>query len=139
MSAGDAFFDTNVLLYLLSADAAKADRAEELLAGEGVISVQVLNEFASVASRKLRMPWADINEVLTQVRAVCEVRALSIETHEQAMQLAERYGLSVYDALIVSAALLSACKTLWSEDMQDGQVVNRQLTIRNPFGRLAKV
>ena len=138
MSAGEAFFDTNVLLYLLSADAAKADRAEELLAGGGVISVQVLNEFAAVASRKLRMPWPDINEVLTQVRAVCEVHALTIETHEQAMQLAQRYGLSVYDALIVSAALLSACKTLWSEDMQDGQVVNRKLTIRNPFGRLAK-
>jgi predicted nucleic acid-binding protein len=138
MSAGEAFFDTNVLLYLLSADAAKADRAEELLAGGGVISVQVLNEFAAVASRKLRMPWADVNEVLTQVRAVCEVHPLTIETHEQAMQLAQRYGLSVYDALIVSAALLSACKTLWTEDMQDGQVVNRKLTIRNPFGRLAE-
>lgn len=137
MSAAEAFFDTNVLLYLLSADAAKADRAEELLAGGGTISVQVLNEFAAVASRKLRMPWPDINEVLTQVRAVCEVQALTVQTHEQALKLAERYGLSLYDALIVSAALLAGCKTLWSEDMQDGQVINRKLTIRNPFARAA--
>lgn len=137
MSAAEAFFDTNVLLYLLSADAAKADRAEELLAGGGTISVQVLNEFAAVASRKLRMLWPDINEVLTQVRAVCEVQALTVQTHEQALKLAERYGLSLYDALIVSAALLAGCKTLWSEDMQDGQVINRKLTIRNLFARAA--
>ena len=55
MSKADRFFDTNVLLYLLSKDTAKADRAEILLASGGVISVQVLNEFASVASRKLAL------------------------------------------------------------------------------------
>ena len=52
MSGSEDFFDTNVLLYLLSADAAKADRAEELLAIGGTISVQVLNEFADVASQQ---------------------------------------------------------------------------------------
>ena len=55
MSAADVFFDTNVLLYLLSDDATKADRAESLLASGGTISVQVLNEFASVAAGKLAM------------------------------------------------------------------------------------
>lgn len=133
MSGGDAFFDTNVPLYLLSADPAKADRAEQLLAGGGNISVQALNEFASVATRKLRMSWAEVNEVLTQLRAVCEVHPVTLQTHDQAMGLAQRYGLSIYDALIVSAALLAGCKTLWSEDMQDGQAIQRKLTIRNPF------
>ena len=57
MSAADCFFDTNVLLYLLSKDAAKADRAEALLATGGIVSVQVLNEFASVATRKLAMTF----------------------------------------------------------------------------------
>ena len=57
MSAADAFFDTNVVLYLFSADAAKADRAEALLAAGGLISVQVLNEFAAVARHKLGMTW----------------------------------------------------------------------------------
>lgn len=133
MSGGEDFFDTNVVLYLLSADPAKADRAEELLAIGGTISVQVLNEFVAVASRKLRMSWIEIREVLAQVRAVCAVEPVTIETHERALRLAERHGISIYDALIVSAALLANCKTLHSEDMQDGQVIERQLTIRNPF------
>lgn len=133
MNGGEDFFDTNVVLYLLSADAAKADRAEELLAIGGTISVQVLNEFVAVASRKLRMPWIEIREVLAQIRAVCAVESMTIETHEQALRIAERYGVSIYDALIVSAALLANCKTLHSEDMQDGQVIERQLTIRNSF------
>jgi predicted nucleic acid-binding protein len=133
MSGGEDFFDTNVVLYLLSADPAKADRAEELLAIGGTISVQVLNEFVAVASRKLHMSWIEIREVLAQVRAVCAVKPVTIETHERALRLTERYGISIYDALIVSAALLANCKTLYSEDMQDGQVIERQLTIRNPF------
>jgi len=133
MSGGEDFFDTNVVLYLLSADPAKADRAEELLAIGGTISVQVLNEFVAVASRKLHMSWIEIREVLAQVRAVCAVEPVTIETHERALRLAERYGISIYDALIVSAALLANCKTLHSEDMQDSQVIERQLTIRNPF------
>ena len=133
MNGGEDFFDTNVVLYLLSADTAKADRAEDLLALGGTISVQVLNEFASVASRKLRMSLIEIREVLAQIRAVCAVEPITIETHERALRIAERYGLPIYDALIVSAALLAGCKTLHSEDMQDGQVIERQLTIRNPF------
>jgi predicted nucleic acid-binding protein len=133
MNGGEDFFDTNVVLYLLSADTAKADRAEELLAMGGTISVQVLNEFAAVASRKLRMSLIEIREVLAQIRVVCAVEPITIETHERALRILERYGFSIYDALIVSAALLAGCKTLHSEDLQDGHVIERQLTIRNPF------
>lgn len=133
MSGAEFFFDTNVILYLLSPDAAKADRAEELLAIGGIISVQVLNEFAAAASRKLRMTWPEIREVLAQVRVVCPVEPVTVDTHDKALQLAERYGLSTYDALIVAAALMAGCTTLYSEDMQDGQVIERHLTIRNPF------
>ena len=133
MSGGEAFFDTNAVLYLLSADTAKADRAEQLLAIGGTISVQVLNEFVAVTSRKHRMAWIEIREVLAQIRAVCVVQPLTIDMHERALQIAERDGFSIYDALIVSAALLAGCKTLYSEDLQDGQIIERQLTIRNPF------
>jgi len=107
MSGGEDFFDTNVVLYLLSADTAKADRAEELLALGGTISVQVLNEFVAVASRKLGMSWVEIREVLAQIRAVCAVEPVTVETHDRALRIAERYGLSIYDSLIVSAAVLS--------------------------------
>jgi predicted nucleic acid-binding protein len=133
MSASERFVDTNVLLYLLSADIVKADRAEELIAEGGTISVQVLNEFVAVALRKLRLSWLEIRDVLTQVRTVCPVEALTVETHERALRLAQRHGFSIYDALIVSSALRAGCKTLWSEDMQHGQLIERQLTIRNPF------
>jgi predicted nucleic acid-binding protein len=133
MNGGENFFDTNVVLYLLSEDTAKADRAEELLASRGTISVQVLNEFVAVASRKLRMPLPEVREILDQIRAVCAVEPMTIETHKRALSIAERYGLSIYDALIVSAALLAGCTMLYSEDMQDGQIIDRQLTIRNPF------
>ncbi len=133
MSADKTFFDTNVVLYLLSADQAKADRAEALITQGGTISVQVLNEFAAVASRKLDMAWAEIREVLAQLRAVCPVEPLSVETHARGILLAERYGFSTYDAMIVASALLAGCDTLFSEDLHSGQLVDRQLRIRNPF------
>lgn len=133
MNATDRFFDTNVLLYLFSSDDAKADRAEDTLASGGVISVQVLNEFASVAMRKLKMPIAEIREALTTFRAVCKIVPLSEETHDKALGLAERYGLSVYDAMIVASALLAGCRMLLSEDLQDGQIIEKSLEIRNPF------
>lgn len=133
MNEGRAFFDTNVLLYLLSRDELKAGRAEETIAGRGIISVQVLNEFASVATRKLGMSWCEIQEILYQVRAVCSVKPITVEVHDRGLQLAERYGFSIYDAMIIASALLAGCTMLYSEDMQNGQVIDGQMTIQNPF------
>jgi len=132
MSEADSFFDTNVLIYLLSKDTAKADRAETLLTSGGVVSVQVLNEFASVASRKLAMPISEIREILSTIRAICIVKPLDIETHELGLDMAERYGFSIYDGLIVAAAMHAGCSILYTEDLQQGQVID-QLTIQNPF------
>lgn len=132
MSDAKRFFDTNVLLYLLSGDVVRADRAEAVLEAGGILSVQVLNEFASVASRKLEMSMADIREVLGTVRAVCEIKPLTEETHDRGLELAERYGLSIYDSMIVAAALLAGCETVLSEDMQDGQIIEG-IKIHNPF------
>jgi predicted nucleic acid-binding protein len=127
------FVDTNVLLYLLSNDAVKADRAEALLAGRIVISVQVLNEFANVARRKLRFEWADIASTLRDLRRFADVRSLTLETHERGLALAERFQLSVYDAMIAAAALQAGCTTLASEDFSAGQTFEGRLTVRNPF------
>ena len=132
MSAAEVFLDTNVLIHLLSGDPAKADRAEALISAGGVISVQVLNEFAAVASRKLAMGIPEIRKVLTSIRAICAVEPLSEQTHDLALELVERYQLSFYDGLIVAAASLAKCKVLYSEDMQDGQRI-ANVTIRNPF------
>ncbi|MBL8499337.1 MAG: PIN domain-containing protein [Nitrosomonas sp.] len=127
------FLDTNIFLYLLSADHIKAGKAEDVIASGGTISVQVLNEFASVASRKLQMPFEEIQEILTQIRTICAVEPITIDTHDCGIQLAMQYRLSIYDAMIVAAALLAGCTTLYSEDMQHGQVIDNQLIIRNPF------
>jgi len=130
--SGEAFFDSNGLLYLISSDLQKAEQMKTLLARRGVISVQVLNEFASVASRKYAVDWPTVRAVLAGIREVCSVEPVAVVTHEDAMSLAERYRFSFYDSLIVASALLAGCSTLYSEDMQHGQVVGG-LTIRNPF------
>jgi predicted nucleic acid-binding protein len=133
MNAAERFLDTSVLLYLLSADQAKADRAErELLAG-GIVSVQVLNEFASVSLGKLGMSITETREVLATVRAVCRVVPVTEEVHDAGMRLAETLGASVYDAMIVASALLAGCRTLVTEDLQHGRIVDGRLRIHDPF------
>jgi predicted nucleic acid-binding protein len=132
-AAGRAFFDTNVVLYLLSADAIKADRAESLLADGGVVSVQVLNEFAAVALRKIALDWPAIEEVLGTLRSVCEVRSLTVDTHDRGLRLARRHPLSVYDAMIAASALEAGCDTLWTEDLHDGLLIDGAVRVRNPF------
>lgn len=133
MSDADVFLDTSVVLYLLSADARKADTVEALLAAGGVISVQVLNEFATVAHRKSALSWAEVREALSVVRAACVTHPLTEEIHDRGLDVAERYGFSVYDSTIVAAAQMSGCKTLFSEDLQHAQVIDRTLIVRNPF------
>lgn len=95
--------------------------------------MQVLNELANVMRRKLAMPWQEVTEVLQLIHAVCQIEPLTITIHDRGLQLAERYQLSVYDAMIVAAALIAGCRLLYSEDMQDGLLVNKQLRICNPF------
>ena len=132
MSEADSFFDTNVLLYLLSKDATKADRSEALLASGGVVNVQVLNEFTSVASRKLAMTIAEIREILSTIRAACAVMPLDIETHDLGLDIAERHRFSIYDALIIAAAARAGYAILYTKDLQQGQVIEK-LQIRNPI------
>jgi predicted nucleic acid-binding protein len=128
-----SFFDTNVLVYLASGDATKADRAEATIAAGGSISVQVLNEAANVARRKMRMSWRDMHAFLDTLRALLTVHPLTVEIHDAGLRLAERYGFSTYDAMIVASALDAGCDTLWSEDMQHGMALDEGLHIRNPF------
>src|SRR5262245_59507784 len=124
-----SFFDSNVLLYLASGDAVKADRAEQLIANGGTISVQVLNEIANVARRKMQMSWKDTISFLATVRGLLPVVPVTVETHENGIALAERYGFSTYDAMIAASAILSGCDTLWSEDLHHNMIVDNRLRI----------
>jgi predicted nucleic acid-binding protein len=131
-----AFFDTNVLIYALAEGDLRSTQAEELLASGGVLSVQILNEFVSVARRKISMSWSEVTIALDAFRVLCpSPLAITIETHEAALKIAEKYGYNIYDALVVSAALEVGCTTLYSEDLLDGQVIDGRITIRNPFVR----
>lgn len=131
--SGKFFLDTSILIYVISLGDARAAKAEKLLADGGYISVQVLNEFAAAAYRKLKMPWHEVRDALSAVRTLCEPPVpLSVETHEAALEIAEQYGYHIHDALILAAALGADCDTLYTEDMQDGQRIG-EITIRNPF------
>jgi predicted nucleic acid-binding protein len=129
-----AFFDSNVLIYAMGSGDSRRERAQRLVAQGGVISVQVLNEFVAVARRKMRMPWEGLIVALDAVRILFPSPvSITLNTHEVALKIAQQYGLGIYDAQIAASALEANCSTLYSEDMQDGQVVDNLLTIRNPF------
>ncbi len=128
-----SFFDTNVLVYLASDDSAKADRAESALAVGGAISVQVLNELTNFARRKMRMSWAETHGFLATLRGLLTVHPVTVEVHDSGLRLAERYGLSTYDAMIVASAVHAGCDRLWSEDLQHGMVLDGGLRVINPF------
>jgi len=127
------FLDSNVLVYAFTDDA-RAATAQALLDRGCTISVQGLNEFANVARRKLGKSWREIRDDLAAIRTVCPtVVPIDLDTHEAALRLAERYGFAMFDALMVATALQAGSSTLWSEDMQDGMLIDGKLRIANPF------
>jgi predicted nucleic acid-binding protein len=127
-----AFLDTNVLIYAFT-PGAKGSIAERCLAEGGLISVQVLNEFANVSRRKLGLSWKDIDDRIGVVLALCdEPLPITLERHAEARALASRRQLAFYDALIVASATAASARELLSEDMQDGARFG-DLRIRNPF------
>jgi predicted nucleic acid-binding protein len=128
------FLDTNVLLYASLQPDPRSEAARVLLARRGMISLQVLNEFANVARRKLHRTWPEITTALNAIRVLCPPPLpLTLSIHEAALEISARTGYQLYDALIIAAALEAGCTTLFSEDLHDGQVINGSLAIRNPF------
>lgn len=128
-----AFLDTNIFVYAFTDDPRNAV-AEDLLGKGGEISVQVLNEFTNVARRKLGFSWTEVSEAVDAIRTLSRaIHPLDLETHSGAIKLASQCGLSFYDALIVSSALLAKCEVLYTEDLQDGLSIEGGLRIENPF------
>lgn len=133
MNKGKPFFDTNVIVYAFQDGAPKQQSASDLLAAGGMTSVQVLNEFANVARRKLGFDWAEIEDA---VAAVCvllpDPSPLRLQTHLRALKMAERFGASFYDALVIATAVESRCAVLYTEDLQHGQRIEGTQVL-NPF------
>jgi len=128
-----SFIDSNVLLYIASDNETKAAKAEAIIAAGGAISVQVLNELANVARRKMQMSWVETNAFLDSLRELLTIHPLTLQTHKTGLAIAERYRLSVNDSMIAAAALHAECDILWSEDMHDGLLINDSLRVVNPF------
>ncbi len=127
------FADTNVVVYAVGVDSARQSRAREIL-GEGVtVSSQVINETISVLTRKQGVSLAISHDVAASLLDLCEVAPVDVATIRKAIGLVSRYSLSHWDSLIVAAALLADCQTLYSEDFQHGQLFDNQLTVQNPF------
>jgi predicted nucleic acid-binding protein len=126
------FVDTNIVVYAFE-DGPNAARADGLLAG-AIISVQVLNEFANVAIRKLGYDAEMLENTVFSIRS--QVRRIAIvdeTTHDLAREIVFRYKLGFYDSALLAAALLADCDTFYSEDLQHGLMVEGQLRIVNPF------
>ena len=129
----EGFLDTNVLVYAF-ADDRRSPRAESLLASGCATGVQALNEFTNVARRKLGLDWDEVEDALRSIRALCRtIVPLDVGVHEDGIRIARQHRLSVFDALLVAAALRSGCDTFWSEDMHDGLIVDGRLRVANPF------
>jgi predicted nucleic acid-binding protein len=128
-----SFLDSNVLVYAFTADR-RAAAAQDLLARGCAAGVQGLNEFANVARRKLGMEWPELRDALAAIRSLCRpIVPLDVETHVEALRLAERHRFTIFDALMIAAALRADCDVLFSEDMQDGMEIDGRLRITNPF------
>jgi predicted nucleic acid-binding protein len=131
----DRFFDTNVLVYAHTTGDYRSDIARALLLDGGVVGVQALNEFASVARAKLGFDWNQIQSAIAKILILCpNPRPLSVDIHLRALEVSGRYGFSIWDGLILAAAIDARCSVLLSEDMQHGQVVEG-VRIENPFLR----
>ena len=127
------FFDSNVVLYSASDAPAKANRSDELLATGGWISVQVLNETVHVARRKMKLEWVRVHNFVDTISALVKITPIDLSMQRNAMVIAERYKLSIWDATIVAAAIATRCHILYSEDMHHGLVIEGRLRIENPF------
>ena len=128
-----SFVDTNILVYAYLNDP-RTETAASVLSRRPVISVQILNEFLNVCRRKLRFDWDRADDALADILLLCpHVMPLKVSTHMTARLIAERYQLSTYDSVAIASALEADCATFFSEDMQDGLVIDDRLTVRNPF------
>jgi len=141
------FVDTNIFLYALTEpgeknrekDLPKRTKALELLTklyneDDIVVSVQVLNELHFNMVRKFNIDDDIVFKTLQEnIFAIASVKSLTAQTYTKAFQVREKYNISYWDSLVVASALENNCTKLYSEDMQDGLVVDGIVNIINPL------
>jgi predicted nucleic acid-binding protein len=128
--------DSNVIIYAYSDDDRKKNTSKSLLRTYPIISTQVINEVINVGFRKLKLSNKEVQELFDLLNRKCDVKIVECSTIERALTIAEIYRYSYFDSLIIASALEHHCRTLYSEDLQHGQVIEETLTIENPFVEL---
>ena len=140
--SGQFFLDTNILVYTFDTTAPEKQQIAQQLVSDavstkkGVISSQIVQEFLNVALRRFKRPMtvSDAREYLNTVLSPLCQHYPSSTFYDRALLIKAETGYSLYDTLVVTAAIESGCTTLFSEDMQDGRVI-RGLKIINPFSK----
>lgn len=135
------FIDTNILIYSFDRlDEVKHQIAVDLLTelvekNEIIVSTQVINEFIVVMTSKVTYPLSleTVELHINKFNQVFNIRPIQMTDCTKALSILKRYGFNYWDSLIVAAALKSGCSTLYTEDMQDGQIIEKKLKIANPF------
>ena len=142
MTEETIFIDSNIWLYRFLADqyldpeedARKRQIAISLTNLKNIaVSTQVINETRSVLKRKVNFSETQINQLIEEFEQQCQVIDVTNFVLKRASQLRMNYHLSFWDGLIMASALSANANILYSEDMQDGLIVEERLTIINPF------
>jgi len=131
------FIDTNLWVYLYAKDPPeKYGQVRQLVIGQFeqiIISTQILGELYHVLTRKNLTTPAKAQTIVVEMATSFPVLDIDTAKVLQALDISARYQYSYWDSLVIAAALLADCQTLYSEDMQHQQVVNKKLQILNPF------
>lgn len=129
------FFDTNIVISLYSEDEPEKQLRSQALfdSHDGMISMQVLNEFSNTLRRKFKFDYDAIDSAIKELSASFTIVPQNMGTIFSAFSIGKRYGYSYYDSLIIATARENGCTVLYSEDLQHGQVIEDTLKITNPF------
>jgi len=134
---GRCFVDTNVLVYADDRSAGpKRYQARKLIQDvmrtkTGVLSLQVLQEYFAVATRKLGIS-AESARRRVELLGRLDVVILGVQDLLTAIDLHRLHGFSIWDALVIRAALNAGCRVIYSEDLQEGRRLEG-LEVVNPF------
>ncbi|MBI4691421.1 MAG: PIN domain-containing protein [Nitrospirae bacterium] len=129
------FVDTNVLVYFISAEEDKKAKAGEVIFSdrEVYISSQVMSEFISVCFSKSLLALEDLIVLVNNFLESLRFSSVEESTIKKSLLIKKEFNYSYWDSLIIAAALENNCSVLYTEDMQNGQIIDDALTIINPF------
>ena len=131
------FLDTNIIIYAYSDDEPqKQEIANNILEEyecQISISTQVINELSNNLFRKFKLNAKAVEAVVLELNDNFPIVDFNLQTQLKAIKIKERYKLQFYDSMILATALENGCNIIYSEDMQNGQIIENQLTIINPF------